>query len=105
MSKTALLEWSGFEGLPDFSKIHDEDFKPAFEEALKDAEAEIEQIATSPEPATIDGFLQSFELAGQPLDHVCSVFFLRSGAYSNDLIQQLEQDFAQIGRASCRERG
>ena len=34
MSKTALLEWSGFEGLPDFSKIHDEDFKPAFEEAL-----------------------------------------------------------------------
>jgi len=69
MSKTALLEWTGFEGLPDFSKIHDEDFKPAFEEALKDAEAEIEQIAASPEPATIDGFLQSFELAGKSLDH------------------------------------
>lgn len=103
MSKTALLEWSGFEGLPDFSKIRDEDFKPAFEEALKDAEAEIEQIATSPEPATIDGFLQSFELAGQPLDHVCSVFFLRSGAYSNDLIQQLEQDFVpKLSRYSSK---
>ncbi|CAM1638394.1 M3 family metallopeptidase [Bartonella apis] len=103
MSKTALLEWSGFEGLPDFSKIRDEDFKPAFEEALKDAEAEIEQIATSPEPVTIDGFLQSFELAGQPLDHVCSVFFLRSGAYSNDLIQQLEQDFVpKLSRYSSK---
>ncbi|WP_422535948.1 M3 family metallopeptidase [Bartonella apis] len=103
MSKTALLEWSGFEGLPDFSKIRDEDFKPAFEEALKDAEAEIEQIATSSEPATIDGFLQSFELAGQPLDHVCSVFFLRSGAYSNDLIQQLEQDFVpKLSRYSSK---
>lgn len=103
MSKTALLEWSGFEGLPDFSKIRDEDFKPAFEEALKDAEAEIEQIAASPEPVTIDGFLQSFELAGQPLDHVCSVFFLRSGAYSNDLIQQLEQDFVpKLSRYSSK---
>ncbi len=103
MSKTALLEWSGFEGLPDFSKIHDEDFKPAFEEALKDAEAEIEQIAASPEPATIDGFLQAFELAGQPLDHVCSVFFLRSGAYSNELIQQLEQDFVpKLSRYSSK---
>ena len=103
MSKSALLKWSGFEGLPDFSKIHDEDFKPAFEEALKDAEAEVEKIAACEQPATIEGFLTSFELAGSALDHVCSVFFLRSGALSNDLIQQLEQDFVpKLSRYSSR---
>lgn len=103
MSKSALLKWSGFEGVPDFSKIHDEDFKPAFEEALKDAEAEVEKIAACEQPATIEGFLTSFELAGSALDHVCSVFFLRSGALSNDLIQQLEQDFVpKLSRYSSR---
>lgn len=103
MSKSAFLKWSGFEGLPDFSKIHDEDFKPAFEEALKDAEAEVEKIAACEQPATIEGFLTSFELAGSALDHVCSVFFLRSGALSNDLIQQLEQDFVpKLSRYSSR---
>lgn len=103
MSKSALLKWTGFEGLPDFSNIRDVDFKPAFEEALQDAEAEVEKIAASTEPATIDGFLTSFELAGEPLDHVCSVFFLRSGAYSNDLIQQLEQDFVpKLSRYSSK---
>ncbi|WP_297322466.1 M3 family metallopeptidase [uncultured Bartonella sp.] len=103
MSKAALLNWTGFEGLPDFSQIHDEDFKLAFEKALKDAEAEIENIAAATEPATIDGFLTSFELAGEALEHVCSVFFLRSGAYSNSLIQQLEQDFVpKLSRYSSR---
>lgn len=103
MSKSALLKWSGFEGLPDFSKIHDEDFKPAFEEALKDAEAEVEKIAACEQPATIEGFLTSFELAGSALDHVCSIFFLRSGALSNHLIQQLEQDFVpKLSRYSSR---
>lgn len=103
MSKSALLKWSGFEGLPDFSKIHDEDFKPAFEEALKEAEAEVEKIAACEQPATIEGFLTSFELAGSALDHVCSVFFLCSGALSNDLIQQLEQDFVpKLSRYSSR---
>ncbi len=93
MTKAAVLDWKGFSGLPDFSLISDEDFKPAFEQALKEAEEEVETIATVQEPPTVENFLQPFELSGKALDRVCSIFFLRSGAHSNVLIQQLEQEF------------
>lgn len=103
MTTSALLKWTGFEGLPDFSLIKDEDFKPAFEEALRSAEEEVEAIAALTEPATLNNFLEPFELSGKKLDHVCSIFFLRSGAYSNDKIQALEQEIApKLSRYSSK---
>lgn len=103
MTQSALLKWTGFDGLPDFSNIKDEDFKPAFDAALNEAQKEIETIAASEEKATIEGFLKPFELAGRALEHVCAVFFLRSGAHSNDTIQQLEQEIApKLSRYSSK---
>ena len=64
MTQSALLKWTGFDGLPDFSNIKDEDFKPAFDAALNEAQKEIETIAASEEKATIEGFLKLFEPAG-----------------------------------------
>ncbi|MFT4347084.1 M3 family metallopeptidase [Bartonella ancashensis] len=93
MTKEAVLDWKGFSGLPDFASINDDDFRPAFDEALKEAEEEIEKIAIVEESPTLENFLQPFELSGKALDRVCSIFFLRSGAHSNLLIQQLEQEF------------
>ncbi|WP_455477247.1 M3 family metallopeptidase [Bartonella sp. B41] len=94
MTKVVALDWTRFLGLPDLASISDDDFKPAFEQALKKAEEEIEAIATMKAAPTIENFLQPFELSGKELDCVCSVFFLRSGAHSNELIQKLEQEFA-----------
>ncbi|MCZ2328406.1 M3 family metallopeptidase [Bartonella sp. F02] len=93
MAKKAVLDWKGFAGLPDFTSIDDDDFKPAFEHALQEAEAEIEAIAIVPEPPTLKNFLEPLELLGKALDRVCAIFFMRSGAHSNALIQQLEQEF------------
>ncbi|WP_019222154.1 M3 family metallopeptidase [Bartonella rattaustraliani] len=93
MTKASVLDWKGYSGLPDFSSISDEDFKPAFEYALQEAEEELEKIAKAQEPPTVENFLQPFELSGKALDRVCSIFFLRSGALSNALIQKLEQEF------------
>lgn len=58
MTKAAVLDWKGFSGLPDFSSINDEDFKPAFEQALQEAEEELEAIAMVQEPPTLENFLQ-----------------------------------------------
>ncbi|WP_332065843.1 M3 family metallopeptidase [Bartonella sp. CB189] len=103
MTKEAVLDWKGFSGLPDFSSISDDDFKPAFEQALQEAEEEMEAIAAVKESPTLENFLQPFELSGKALDRVCSVFFLRSGAHSNALIQQLEQQFVvKLSRHSSR---
>ncbi|WP_455480889.1 M3 family metallopeptidase [Bartonella sp. B12(2025)] len=103
MTKTAVLDWKGFSELPDFSSISDEDFEPAFEWALKKAEEEAETIATMQEPPTLKNFLQPFELSGKALDRVCSIFFLRSSAHSNTLIQKLEKEFVvRLSRYSSK---
>lgn len=103
MTKSALLEWSGFAGLPDFSLIDEADFKPAFEIALQHAEDEMELIAAAKEVPTIGNFLKPMELAGLWLDHFCAVFFLFSSANSNDKIQVLEQEFVpQLSRYSSK---
>ncbi|WP_039761037.1 M3 family metallopeptidase [Bartonella queenslandensis] len=103
MTKAAVLDWKGFSGLPDFSSIKDEDFKPAFEQALQEAEEELEALALVQEPPTIENFLQPFELCGKALDRVCSIFFLRTSAHTNALIQQLEQEFVvKLSRYSSK---
>ncbi|WP_208441631.1 M3 family metallopeptidase [Bartonella raoultii] len=103
MTKAAVLDWKGFSGLPDFSSIRDEDFKPAFEQALQEAEEELEAIAMVQEPPTLENFLQPFELCGKALDRVCSIFFLRASAHTNALIQQLEQEFVvKLSRYSSK---
>ncbi|WP_375675691.1 M3 family metallopeptidase [Bartonella sp. CL100XZDX] len=103
MAKEAVLEWKGFSCFPDFSSISDEDFKPAFEQALQEAEEELEAIAMVQEPPTLENFLQPFELCGKALDRVCSIFFLRTSAHTNVLIQQLEQEFVvKLSRYSSK---
>ncbi|WP_375606749.1 M3 family metallopeptidase [Bartonella sp. AC142YNZD] len=103
MTKAAVLDWKGFSGLPDFFSISDEDFKPAFEQALQEAEEELEAIAMVQEPPTLENFLQPFELCGKALDRVCSIFFLRTSAHTNVLIQQLEQEFVvKLSRYSSK---
>ncbi|WP_407965707.1 M3 family metallopeptidase [Bartonella sp. C271] len=103
MTQAAIFDWMGFSGLPDFASINDDDFKPAFEHVLKEAEEEIEVIAALEELPTLENFLQPFELVGKNLDRVCSIFFLRASAHSNELIQKLEQEFVvKLSRYSAR---
>ncbi|MFD9898900.1 M3 family metallopeptidase [Mesorhizobium sp. UC22_110] len=90
----ALTNWQGPLGLPDFTKIGDEDFGPVFEAALKAHEAEIDAITANTEPATVENTLQALELAGEALDRVSSIFWCRAGAHTNDAIQAMEREVA-----------
>lgn len=90
----ALTNWQGPLGLPDFTRIGDEDFGPVFDAALKAHEAEIDAITANTEPATIENTLQALELAGEALDRVSSIFWCRAGAHTNDVIQAMEREVA-----------
>lgn len=89
-----LTNWQGPLGLPDFTKIGDEDFGSVFEAALKAHEAEINGITANTEQATIENTLQALELAGEALDRVSSIFWCRAGAHTNDTIQAMEREVA-----------
>lgn len=94
LSTHPLTHWTGPLGLPDFTRIRDQDFSPVFDAALAAHEADISAIADNPEPATIANTLEALELCGEPLDHVSSIFWCRAGAHTNDAIQKIEREIS-----------
>lgn len=90
----ALTNWNAKLGLPDFARIADDDFAGAFDAALKSHAAEVEMIASSKEAPTIENTLEALELSGQDLERVSSIFWCRSGANTNELIQALELEIS-----------
>src|SRR3954454_13492012 len=52
---------------PDFTKIKDADFKPAFEEGMKVQMSEIEKIAANTKAPTFENTLVAMEKSGQLL--------------------------------------
>ena len=91
---TALTQWNGPLGLPDFTAFSDADFASVFDAALAADLAEVEAIANNPQAPTINNTLKALQLTGKALDHVSSIFWLRAGAHTNETIQTLERDIA-----------
>ncbi|MCF3972452.1 M3 family metallopeptidase [Paracoccus salsus] len=89
-----LTEWTGPEGLPRFDLISDEDFAPGFDHWLADAEAAMEAIAASPEPATFRNTVAAIETAEVRLNRVLSIFYTLAAVDSNPVRQALQRDFA-----------
>ena len=79
---------------PDFSKIKDSDFAPAFNEGLKEQLAEIEQIANNKEAPTFENTLVALEKSGQLLRRVYGVFNMLSGANTDSVLQKLSEEIA-----------
>jgi peptidyl-dipeptidase Dcp len=79
---------------PDFKKINNSDFEPAFEEGLKEHLAEIEKIANNTEAPTFDNTLVAMEKSGQLLRRVNGVFNMLSGANTDSVLQKLSEEIA-----------
>ena len=77
---------------PDFTKIKDSDFEPAFEAGIKEQLEEIDKIANNTEEPTFENTLAALEKSGQTLSRVNMVFEMLSGAYTNDILQQQLQE-------------
>jgi peptidyl-dipeptidase Dcp len=96
VSNAPLTLWTAFGGLPDFAAISDGDFMSAFHAAIATHLAQIDAISDNPDAATIDNTLQPFELAGESLSRISSIFWLKAGAHSNPDIEALEREIAPV---------
>src|SRR5690606_16332113 len=79
---------------PQFDKIKDSDFAPAFDRGMAEQLAEVRAIADNPEPATFDNTIIALEKSGQLLDRATSVFFNLVGTDTNDARQKLRAEYA-----------
>lgn len=84
-----------FESAP-FSKIKNENYKPAFIKAIEEAKAEIEAITQNPESPTFSNTIEAMELSGEKLGRISSIFFNLNSAETNDEIQQIAQEVSPL---------
>ena len=94
LARHPLTHWTGILGLPDFSLISDDQFKPVFEAALAAHEVEVASIANNADAPTIQNTLAALELCGDALSRVSSIFWCRAGAHTNPGLQALEREIA-----------
>ena len=89
-----LTPWDTPFHLPPFAAIRDEDFAPAFDQALAEARAEVLRIVANPEPPSFANTIAALELADLLLDRVSGVFFNLAGADSTAAREELQRDLA-----------
>ncbi|WP_425459414.1 M3 family metallopeptidase [Gordonia oryzae] len=81
-------------GLPDFASISDEDFLPAFTEAMGTHLDEIAAIADNPQPPTFANTVEALELSGRDLARAAGVFFNLVGADTNPRRNEISQELS-----------
>lgn len=80
-------------GAPPFDKIKNEHYLPAFNEGIKQHQAEINAIANSSETPTFANTIEKMEFSGELLKKVSSVFF---NLYSNNTNVGMEKIVTEI---------
>lgn len=92
-----LLEaWSGPHATPAFDRFRNEDYMPAFQQALKEARAEVEAIVTNPDEPTFANTIESLEFSGRRLDDLCNLFFNLNEACTDDEMQRIALEVSPL---------
>ena len=81
---------------PPFDRIRDEHYLPAFEAGIAEGRAEVDAIIANADAATFENTIVALEKGGELLNRVAHAFYAVSGAHTNPLLQQLQQDVAPM---------
>ncbi len=79
---------------PQFDRIRDSDFAPAFDAGMAQQLAEVDAIAANPAPPTFENTLVAMEKSGQLLDRATTVFFNLAGTDTYDTRKQLQAEYS-----------
>ena len=91
-----LTDSSAPYGAPMFSQIKNEDYEPAFEQALQEAREEIADIAGRTDEPTFANTIEALAYSGERLDWVSSIFFNLNEAHTNDTMQALAEKISPV---------
>ena len=77
-----------------FSKIKNEDYKPAIKKAIEITKEEIAVIISNTETPTFENTTVALDFTGEKLGRINSVFFNLNSAETNDEIQKIAQEIS-----------
>ena len=96
MENPFLRESSAPFGAPEFDKIKNEHYLPAFEAGIAEAKAEIDAIVANQEEPTFENTIEAMEYAGETLNGVASIFYNLMEANTNDEMQQIAEQLSPM---------
>jgi Zn-dependent oligopeptidase len=79
-----------------FSKIKNENFLPAFQEAIDLAKAEIDAIVNNAENPTFENTIETLSFSGDTLDRISSIFFNLNSAETSEEMQKIAQEVSPL---------
>ena len=81
---------------PQFDKIKDSDYMPAFLAGMKEQRAEIDAIAAGKDAPTFQNTVVAMERSGRMLDRVSETFFNIQQANTDPAIDKVQNDVAPL---------
>ena len=80
--------------LPDFGRMPEDAFLPAFDAGIREHAAQIEAIAGNPEAPDFENTIAALERSGQALGRTAVVFFTLCAAHATDGVQRIQQEIS-----------
>ena len=96
MKNPLLMESSAPFGAPEFDKIENEHYLPAFEAGIAEAKAEIDAIIANEEEPTFENTIEAMEYAGSTLNNVASIFYAVMEAHTNETMQEIAEKISPM---------
>ena len=91
-----LVESTAPHGAPQFTQITNEHYKPAFEQAVREARADIAPIVGNAQAPTFANTIEALEFSGRRLDRISNIFFNLNEAHTNDTMQALALELSPM---------
>jgi peptidyl-dipeptidase Dcp len=91
-----LTEWATPFALPPFQAIKSEQFRPAYDAALREHDMEIGAITRNAEPPTFANTIDALETAGQSLNRIGGVFWNLSSTDSTEALRVIEREISPL---------
>ena len=96
MKNPLLTESTAPFGAPEFDKIKNEHYLPAFEQGIAEAKAEIDAIVANQEEPTFENTIEAMEYAGQTLNKVASIFYAVMEAHTDETKQEIAEKISPM---------
>ena len=83
-------------GAPQFDKIENQHYIPAFKQSIAEAKAEVDAIINNPDEPTFKNTIEALEYAGATLNQVSHIFYNLLEANTNDEMQNIAEEITPL---------
>src|SRR3979411_2487232 len=80
--------------LPPFERVQNADYRPAFEQGMREQRAEVQEIVQNPAEPDFQNTLIALERSGQMLSRVSAVFFNLNASNTDPQMQEIDSEIA-----------